>query len=366
MYGGEAPYGQHQPPSGGHASHQPASGGYGYAAPQQQQANYGYAPAAAAAPAPAAVGYGGAPSAYGGYDPAYGTNNPGMGGAEAAGGYGGRPYGAAGHVDGGRGDGGGGGGPRFAAVRLRGLPFGVREYEVAMFLGVDPIDILLTSRHGRATGEAYVVLSHPAELDIAMRKNKAYMGSRYIEVFEARKSDYYRAVADVVIEVESGSYGRYSGGRGGGGGRGRSPRDRSRSPLSRGGRDRGDRGGGGGGEAHAYRGGEGGGSAKDHGPITSRIVKLRGLPFSAGRDEIINFFDDPSLGLPVLSMDKVLIATAGDGRVTGQAFVEFESPEQVEIALRKDRQMMGTRYIELFVSSEDERARFLAPGEEGR
>lgn len=37
------------------------------------------------------------------------------------------------------------------------------------------------------SGEAYVVLSHPADLEVAMRKNKAYMGSRYIEVFEARK-----------------------------------------------------------------------------------------------------------------------------------------------------------------------------------
>jgi len=143
MYGGEPPYGQHQSPSGGHTSHQLAGGGYGYAAPQQpQQANYGYAPAAVPAPAPVAVAYGGAPSAYGGYDPAYGTNNPGMGGAEPVGGYGGRPW-AAGHTDVGRGDGatvgggrggGGSGGPRFAAVRLRGLPFGVREYEVAMFL----------------------------------------------------------------------------------------------------------------------------------------------------------------------------------------------------------------------------------------
>ena len=239
--------------------------------------------------------------------------------------------------------------------------------------GVDPIDILLTSRHGRATGEAFVVLSHPAEFDIAMRKNKAYMGSRYIEVFEARKSDYYRAVADTVIEVEGGSYGSgggggYSGGsRGGGRGGGYGPprsssRDRSRSPVPRG-RDRG-------GDPHAYRGsghrdGDGDGGVIDHGPITTKILKLRGLPFSAGRDEIIDFFDDSMLGLPVLSSDAVLIATAGDGRPTGQAFVEFESPEQVEMALKKDRHMMGTRYIELFASTEDERARYL-PVEGGR
>lgn len=217
------------------------------------------------------------------------------------------------------------------------------------------MDILLVSRHGRATGEAFVVLSRPGELDIAMRKNKAYMGSRYIEVFECRKSDYYRAVADTVIEVESGSYGGYSGGgrgRGRGGG-GRSPRDRSRSPISRGrDRDR-DR------ERGGYRGdGAADGSRQDVGPITSKVIKLRGVPFSAGKDEIINFFNDPDLNLPVLPVEKVLVPIAGDGRTTGQAFVEFESLEQVEIALKKDRQMIGTRYIELFVSSEDERARF--------
>ena len=32
-----------------------------------------------------------------------------------------------------------------------------------------------------------MVLHSLAELDMALRKNKAYMGSRYIEVFEARK-----------------------------------------------------------------------------------------------------------------------------------------------------------------------------------
>ena len=134
MYGGDVPYGQQQPPPGTHQAQQPASGGYVYAAPQQPQTNYGYAPTAAAAPAPTAGGYGSG-GAYGGYDPAYVPNNTGMGGAEPAGGYGGgsRPW--AGHHSDGRGGGGGGGsGPRFASVRLRGLPFGVREYEVAMFL----------------------------------------------------------------------------------------------------------------------------------------------------------------------------------------------------------------------------------------
>jgi heterogeneous nuclear ribonucleoprotein F/H len=124
------------------------------------------------------------------------------------------------------------------------------------------VDILIVQRGGRASGEAYAVLSHPAEMDAAMRKNKAYMGSRYVEVFEARKMDYYRAIGDMF------------GGGGGGGGRGPpgSPggRDRSRSPPPR--------------RAPAGDG-------------TSCVVKMRGLPFSATGDEISAFFADPNLGI---------------------------------------------------------------------
>lgn len=43
------------------------------------------------------------------------------------------------------------------------------------------------TRGGRPTGEAYVVLHSLGDLDMALRKNRAYMGTRYIEVFEARK-----------------------------------------------------------------------------------------------------------------------------------------------------------------------------------
>jgi len=46
------------------------------------------------------------------------------------------------------------------------------------------------------------------------------------------------------------------------------------------------------------------------------------------------------------------------------AFVEFESVEAATAALGKDRHLMGSRYIELFPSNEDERARFL-PVEKG-
>ncbi|RMZ57124.1 hypothetical protein APUTEX25_002356 [Auxenochlorella protothecoides] len=243
----------------------------------------------------------------------------------------------------------------FACVKLRGLPFGVQEAEVGMFLsdarraslgptcephpptlppspppphyqGLDTIDILLVRNNGRATGEAFVVLVHPAEMEGAMRKHKAYMGSRYIEVLEARKPDYYNAVCSTF----GGGGGGYGGHHGGGGGfRGRS---RSRSPPP--------------------------GSERPAPPPTT-IVKLRGLPFSASVDDIAAFFADPTIGLLAPNPEKVTIAVAADGRPNGMGFVEFESPEAAAAAQTKHRQMMGTRYVEIFASSAEERARYV-------
>ncbi len=38
-----------------------------------------------------------------------------------------------------------------------------------------------------------------------------------------------------------------------------------------------------------------------------------------------------------------MIAVAADGRPNGMAFVEFDSVESAEAAMRKDKQVMGTR-----------------------
>ncbi|KAI8110763.1 hypothetical protein M9434_004339 [Picochlorum sp. BPE23] len=226
----------------------------------------------------------------------------------------------------------GGPGARFCVIKLKGLPFGVKDYEIGLFLGVEPLDVVIGMRNGRPSGEAYAVLTHPAEMDIALRKNKAYMGTRYVEVYEAKKMDYYRAIIDVYSDgrmVRASSQQQKRGGR-----------SRSRSPVSR----RGSR------------------QQKDTPvePATTPIVKLRGLPFSAGPERVLEFFDDPSLEIPSLPpLDKVLIATGPDKRPTGMAFVEFESIDTANKALKKHKQSMGNRYIEIFPATEDDRARFL-------
>jgi heterogeneous nuclear ribonucleoprotein F/H len=47
------------------------------------------------------------------------------------------------------------------------------------------------------------------------------------------------------------------------------------------------------------------------------------------------------------------------GRPTGVALVEFASPQDAAAALAKDKQMMGSRYIEVFPSTRDDLQRNL-------
>lgn len=374
--------------SGYPAYPQQAAQAPGYPASQQQgqayQQQHAYDPQQAqpaydpwydnyAAAGAGAAGYGYPPGGPGGPQ---GTGYPPAGGA----GY----YGQAQPMGPPRGRGGAyGPANRWAAVRLRGLPFGVLEHEINMFLvrrggsagvgaggggraprhhqacalppsqplwshrpclpllaqGLDSVDVLLVRRGGRATGEAFVLLPHPADLDAALRKNRAYMGSRYIEVFEAGRQvrhqqarslaflnvrpapggiagsvllpsgidpaamagrcpvspmhtrhyaesgvllassspqDYYKAVAAALGHAE-GTGGRAGSPEGG--------RSRSRSPGP--GRATGEI-----------------GPAGPPPPNGSVILKLRGLPFSATALDVVAFFDDPALGVPPVDADK--------------------------------------------------------------
>ena len=54
--------------------------------------------------------------------------------------------------------------------------------------------------------------------------------------------------------------------------------------------------------------------------------------------------------------------TSLDGRPSGVAFVEFASAEEAKAAMIRDRQSMGTRYVELFPSSREEATRAATGG----
>ena len=66
------------------------------------------------------------------------------------------------------------------------------------------VDVLLVTRAGRPSGEAFVVLGGgPAALLSAVARDKRYLGRRYIEVFAARRAEYYRAVSAEVAREDS-------------------------------------------------------------------------------------------------------------------------------------------------------------------
>ncbi|VEN45868.1 unnamed protein product [Callosobruchus maculatus] len=76
------------------------------------------------------------------------------------------------------------------------------------------------------------------------------------------------------------------------------------------------------------------------------IVKLRGLPWSATEEDIEKFFSD----CKILGgrEEGIHITASREGRPSGECFVELEDAEDLELALAKDRDHIGNRYIEVF------------------
>ncbi|XP_069781673.1 G-rich sequence factor 1 isoform X4 [Narcine bancroftii] len=86
------------------------------------------------------------------------------------------------------------------------------------------------------------------------------------------------------------------------------------------------------------------------------VVRLRGLPFSCITEDIIRFF----AGLDIVE-NGVTITRDHRGRNTGDAFVQFASQEMAERALAKDREMIGSRYIEIFRSTKNDLRLYIRP-----
>jgi len=76
---------------------------------------------------------------------------------------------------------------------------------------------------------------------------------------------------------------------------------------------------------------------------SSLVVKVRGLPWSTTTAEIIDFFGGCNVAR---GKDGVYIVMTKEGRPSGEAFIEMESDEDIEQALKKDREYVGSRYIE--------------------
>ncbi|XP_046874639.1 heterogeneous nuclear ribonucleoprotein H-like isoform X3 [Hypomesus transpacificus] len=220
-------------------------------------------------------------------------------------------------------------------VRLRGLPFGCSKEEIVQFfsgLEIVPNGITLpVDIQGRSTGEAFVQFASQDIAEKALKKHKERIGHRYVEIFKSSPAEVrtnYEPQRKPMGMQRPGPYDRPSGSRGGYNGMGRG-----------GSFDRMRRGGYGGGSDGRY--GDGGSSFQS---TTGHCVHMRGLPYRATETDIYNFFSP-------LNPVRVHIEIGPDGRVTGEADVEFATHEDAVAGMSKDKANMQHRYVELFLNS---------------
>lgn len=192
--------------------------------------------------------------------------------------------------------------PGAAYLKLRGLPYSATEVDIAQFFAgagdVLPDHVLLgVNGAGRASGEAWVQFqAQPLADACRAAKDRAELGSRYVEIFPATFED---CKAAITLKLRS-----------------------EAPPLS--------------------------------GPPGSGFLRLRGLPFSATAGEVAEVFQEYGV-----TADQVALGFEGStGRPSGEAWVVFPSEEMAGAALQtKQKADLGGRYLELFTSSQDEAAR---------
>jgi len=182
-------------------------------------------------------------------------------------------------------------------VRARGLPWQASDTDIARFftgLNVAPGGVALClSPQGRRNGEALVLFESVAHRDMALRRHKHHIGNRYIEVYKATGEDF--------INVAGGN------------------NSEAQEFLGRGGQV---------------------------------IIRMRGLPYDCSAKQVIEFFNTGEDPCEVLDDDHgVLFVKKPDGRATGDAFVLFKEEGEGEKALQKHKEIIGSRYIELFRST---------------
>ncbi|XP_038615647.1 G-rich sequence factor 1 [Tachyglossus aculeatus] len=222
-------------------------------------------------------------------------------------------------------------------VRLRGLPYSCSEKDVVDFfagLNITDITFVMDHRGRRKTGEAYVQFEEPEMADQALLKHKEEIGSRYIEIFPSRRSE-VRTHMGSHKERKAAASPRYGAKLGSGFEEPEVnealrpiatceiekemelPKEMSEKlpePVEFG------------------------------APPSFHFVHMRGLPFQANAQDIVNFFSP-------LKPVRITMEYSSSGKSTGEADVHFESHEDAVTAMAKDRSHIQHRYIELFLNS---------------
>ncbi|XP_028665164.1 epithelial splicing regulatory protein 2 isoform X2 [Erpetoichthys calabaricus] len=179
-------------------------------------------------------------------------------------------------------------------IRARGLPWQSSDQDIARFfkgLNIAKGGVALClNAQGRRNGEALVRFVDQEHRDLALERHKHHMGSRYIEVYKATGDEFLKIVGGTSNEVVQ--------------------------FLSK---------------------------------ENQVIIRMRGLPFTATADDVLGFL---GTDCPVTDgKEGLLFVKYPDGRPTGDAFVLFACEEYAQNAIKKHKEILGKRYIELFRST---------------
>jgi len=252
----------------------------------------------------------------------------------------------------------------FPCVHLKGLPLEASLEDILLFFqGFVILDVVMAS-----TREAFVVFANPMDFQMALARDRQSMGRQIVEVATGSRATYYAAIAkqhadkvqesdvppvDVdttkLAEVMAPSQGAgypwsLSGAMAG------AQMPPTQSLTQRGGMQQHYPGRGGRGMGPPRRSG-GGIQVGEH----TGFLRMRGLPFSATKEEIVSFFSGYNI-VP----ESIVLTFRNDGRATGEGYIGFATPDDSKAAMSLHRNTMGSRYIELFISNKDEHSRAFA------
>jgi len=178
-------------------------------------------------------------------------------------------------------------------VRMRGLPYRATTKEVETFFSdadVLPYKVFFAQlRDGRASGEALVEFDSKENLDKAYTMNKKNFldHDRYIELFDSTPD---------AIDLISGA--------------------KANVPI------------------------------EEICDTDTCVIKMRGLPFTAGTEEVREF-------LQLKGLEPLRVHHVKDriGRPAGMCYIELATKEDADVALTLDRAFMGKRYVEVSSST---------------
>ncbi|XP_041956682.1 G-rich sequence factor 1 [Alosa sapidissima] len=209
-------------------------------------------------------------------------------------------------------------------VRLRGLPFSCTEKDIIQFFsGLDIVEngvTLVSNARGQSNGQAYVQFASQEMAAKALERDKEVIGHRYVEIFPSCKSEIVSQYRRKTQEAPAVPLSRIP-----------IPNRGTLTPS-----------------ASETAGGQrlraGRSAASQVFAASIHFVHLRGLPFGATAEDIVEFFAP-------LRVARIMMEYHSDGQASGEAEVHFRSHEDAVAAMSKDKEYIQNRYIELFLNS---------------